>query len=413
MDDKLLEKLADEYGTPLYVYDGELIQNRFHRFQSAFSELDAKVCYAYKANSSLAICALLRELGAGADCVSIGEVLTALKVGVNPRDVIYTSNSKTDEELSVALAAGVNITHDNLDELEVMAGIARKKKKQARVSFRVNPDINPRTHPKISTGLKESKFGLHFEKDLAFNAYKKACKMDYIRVAGLHCHIGSQILDAGPFVEAAKKMMAFAFRLKKELGTTLDYIDFGGGLGIPYKKDKKLEPKELAKAIVPEIKKGLRNLGYQPAIVFEPGRYIVGEAGVLLTRVNSVKKTPYKKFVNVDAGFNTLLRPAMYEAYHEVKVVGKKDQQETYDIAGNICESGDILAKNRKLPKIRKGDLIAIMHAGAYGMSMASTYNSRPLPAEVLMRGKKTDLIRERGIQEDLHWKQKIPEDLA
>ena len=411
MEDKLLLKLARRHGTPLYVYDGELIKDRYNRFSSAFKQLKPRICYAYKANTSLAICSLLRKIGAGADCVSIGEVLTALKVGVNPKDIMYTSNSKTKEELSTALEAGVNITHDNTDELETLAEIAEAKGREARVSFRVNPDINPKTHPKIATGFRGSKFGLHFENDLAFKAYERALKLKKVNVAGVHCHIGSQIMETEPFVEAAKKMMEFAVRLKRELGLKLEFTDLGGGLGLPYKGGG-LEPETLAKAVTPEIREGFRSLGYEPAIVFEPGRYLVGESGVLLTTVNSVKETPYKKFVNVDCGFNTLMRPVMYDSYHQVRVLGKKGAGETYDIAGNVCESGDILARDRKLPKVMKGDTIAVMDAGAYGMSMASTYNSRPMPAEVLVRGGKTDLIRERWTQEDLYLRQSIPADL-
>ncbi|MFH1125757.1 MAG: diaminopimelate decarboxylase, partial [Candidatus Altiarchaeota archaeon] len=242
--------------------------------------------------------------------------------------------------------------------------------------------------------------------------YRKAKKMKNIKIAGIQMHIGSQIQNPGDFTEAAEKLIAFTVELKEKLGIVLDFIDFGGGLGISYQGEKTLQPEELAKALEPVVKNGLKKLGYQPMLFFEPGRYLVAEAGILLTRVNSVKKTPYKNFVNVDCGFNTLARPAMYDAYHRVSVVGKKGSQETYDIAGNVCESGDILARERRLPKVKKGDLIAILDAGAYGMSMASTYNSQPLPAEVLVRGRKTGLIRERWEQDDLYWKQKIPEDL-
>jgi diaminopimelate decarboxylase len=415
MDDKLLTRLAGEYATPLYVYDGDLIVERYQRFQSAFSKRlrNVKVCYAYKANSSLAICRMLRDLGAGADVVSSGELKTALKVGVPARNIIFTSNSKTDEDLATAVAAGVVINVDSGDELESLGVITASLKKTALVSFRVNPAINPKTHPKIATGLCDSKFGLHIERNIAFDAYKRARGMKNIAISGVHTHIGSQIENAGDFAIAAKRIFDFAVELKKKLGIALEFIDLGGGLGVPYRGGKTLEPEALAKSLEPVIKEGNKCLGYEPALMLEPGRYVVAESGVLLVRVNSVKQTPYRKFVNVDAGFNTFIRPVMYDAYHQVRVVGKTGSQETYDIAGNVCESGDILARDRKLPKARKGDLIAILDAGAYGMSMASTYNSQMLPAEVLVRGGKIDLIRERWEQDDLYWKQKIPEDLA
>jgi len=414
MEEKLLSKLAVEHGTPLYVYDGRLIEERYRRFYAAFSKRfnRVKACYALKANSSLAVCSLLRNLGAGADCVSLGEVLTALKVGVKPEDIIYTSNSKSVEDLEVAVKAGVAINLDSQDELESLIKVASKLKKTARISFRVNPAINPSTHPKIATGLKESKFGLHIEGNNAFEAYRMAKSAKNIKIAGVHMHVGSQIQDASNFTEAAGKLLDFTASLKEKLGIKLDFIDFGGGLGISYHGQKCMQPEDLAKALEPIVKNGFKRLGYEPEILLEPGRYLVAEAGVLLTRVNSVKKTPYKKFVNVDCGFNTLIRPAMYDSFHRVIAVGKKGVQETCDIAGNICESGDILAKDRKLPKLKKGDLLAILDAGAYGMSMASVYNSRPLPAEILVRGKRIDLIRERGGQEDLYWKQRIPNDL-
>jgi len=414
MDDKLLARLAKEYGTPLYVYDGDLIAERYQRFQRAFSKKfkNVKICYAYKANTSLAVCRILRELGAGADVVSAGELKTALKVGVSPQDIIYTSNSKSDTDLANAVDAGVVINVDSLDELEGLGGVAASLKKTARISFRINPSINPKTHPKIATGLRDSKFGLHIERGIAFNAYRKAKAMRNITIAGVQTHVGSQIEDAGSFVEAAQRIFDFAVLLKEKLDITLEFIDLGGGLGISYQGGKTMQPEELAKALEQVIKKGFKKLGYELALMFEPGRYLVAESGVLLTRVNSVKKTPYKNFVNVDSGFNTFMRPAMYEAYHRARVVGKTGLQETYDIAGNVCESGDILARDRKLPKVVKGDLIAFLDAGAYGMSMASTYNSQILPAEVLVRGKKVDVIRERWEQDDLYWKQKIPEDL-
>lgn len=414
MEDKLLTELAGEYGTPLYVYDGDLIKDTFIEFRKAFEAKYSKVrvCYAVKANSSLAILRILAREGCGADIVSGGELCLVRKAGIRAKNIVYTSNSKTPSELELALDEGVTVTHGNVEELEVLAKLAGDKDKAARVAFRVNPDVSPKTHPKIATGLRNTKFGLHLEGDLAFKAYKKASEIEEVNVVGLHCHIGSQITDAQAFEEAVGKMMDFAARLENELDLTLEFIDVGGGLGISYEGKETLTLIEFADTITTAFKNGLEKLSYEPTLVLEPGRYIVGPAGVLLTTVNSVKKTPYKNFVNVDAGFNTLARPAMYDAYHRVKVLGGSGPPETYDVAGNVCESGDILARDRKLPAVSRGDVVAILDAGAYGFSMASQYNSRPLPAEVLVRSGTSELIRIRKTIEDLTEGQIIPEDL-
>ena len=408
MEDKLLKKLAEEHETPLYVYDGYLIEQRCKEFREAFADfpVEVKCCYALKANTNLAILSLIKNQGFGADVVSTGELDACMKVGFNPADVIYNSNSKSESEIKAALDAGINLTVGNTTEIGLLKKFGGKK-----IAFRVNPDVQANTHAKISTALHDSKFGLHFEDDIAYNAVKKARDIG-LKVSGIQCHIGSNIKDASAFTDTGKKMMQFASRLKEELDITLDFIDFGGGLGVPYNNEKALKPGGFATAYKKPIEEGLDKLGYKPECWFEPGRFIVAEAGVLLTKVNSVKKTPAKKFVNVDSGFNTLLRPAMYDAYHQVHVVGKKGVEETYDIAGSLCESSDILAKERKLPKIDEGDVIAIHNAGAYGFSMASAYNSKPLPAEVLVRRDRVDVIRERSGIEDLYWKQKIPSDL-
>lgn len=419
MDSKVLSKLAGKYGTPLYVYDGVLIREKYRRFHSAFKrsypEGKVKVLYAYKANTNLAVCHLLRRAGAGADVVSGGELETAVEtVGLRPDDVVYTSNSKTPRELEKALNFGVTINLDSLSELETLSRIALRMKKTARVSFRINPAVNPKTHPKIATGLRESKFGLHIEKDIAFKAYAKSLMCSNINVVGVHSHIGSQITETSGFKDAAGKIMSFALKLKEELSLELEFIDFGGGLGIPYHGEKIIQPKDLASAIMPAIRKGVRKLEYIPELWFEPGRYLVADSGILLARVNSIKETPYKKFANLDAGFNTLVRPAMYGSYHRIRIVGREKTKatETYDIAGNVCETGDVFAKDRKMPKLRENDLIAILDAGAYGFSMASQYNSQPLPMEVLVRGKRVDVIRERSVLQDLYLHQKIPADL-
>lgn len=405
MDKRLLLKLADEYGTPLYVYDAGVIRDRYTRFTKAFRKRypRTKILYAYKANTNLAVCKLLKRLGAGADVVSGGELYIALKkVGLKPKDVFYTSNSKTQGELEFAVKSGVNLNMGNLEEADVIKDLGLRKK--PRVSFRVNPAVNPKTHKKIATGLKQSKFGLHVQEGLALEGYSKA--LDYgFNVVGLHCHIGSQILEIKSFRDATMRMMEFACELKDKLNLKLEFIDLGGGLGIPYRGEKNvIGPEDLAKAVMPVFKDGVKNLGYRPALWMEPGRYLVGESGVMLTRINSVKKTPYKNFVNVDSGFNTLLRPAMYGGYHRIELLNQMEGKKKirYDVAGNVCESGDILACNRQLPQVKRGDTIAFLDAGAYGYSMASEYNSHPLPAEVLVDVKKAKLIRKREIIKDL-----------
>ena len=403
-EEQLIE-LAKRFGTPLYVYDESRIRENFGEFKAAFPK--ARICYAYKANTSLAICSILRQEGAAADVVSEGELRAALKVGVKPEDIIFTNNAKTREELEFALDSGVIINVDSLDELNLISEIG----KPAKISFRVNPAVDPKTHPKIATGMKDSKFGLHLENDIALEAYKKAKELG-IEIAGVQMHIGSQITDMTAFEDAAKKLMDFVLKLK-ESGITLKFIDIGGGLGISYTGEKTPKPKDLAEKILPIIKEYNSNLGYEPELWLEPGRYLVANAGVLLCGVQSVKKTPYKNFVNVDCGFNTLARPVLYDSFHRIKALGKKGNEETYDIAGNICESGDILGKDRQLPAVEKGDILAILDAGAYGFSMASQYNSRPRPAEVLVREKSTEIIREREIWDDLWRGEKVPDDLA
>ncbi|MBD3388543.1 MAG: diaminopimelate decarboxylase [Candidatus Altiarchaeales archaeon] len=408
MDDTMLKDLADEYGTPLYVYDGRIIQARCREFKDSFKELpvEVKCCYAVKANSNLAILALVRDEGFGADIVSAGELDAVLKAGFKPGDIVYTSNSKREEDLKAAVEAGVIITVGNKSEIETLKGVGGDK-----IAFRVNPDVNAKTHPKISTSLRGSKFGLHFENGIAFDSARKALEMG-LKVTGIHCHIGSNVTDMSGFKEAAEKMLEFAATLKDDLDVELEFIDLGGGLGVRYNEEKVTTAGEFAEAYRNIITEGVEKLGYKPTFLFEPGRYVVAESGLLLAKVNSVKETPEKTFINVDAGFNDLLRPAMYDAYHGIRVLGKEGESRRYDVAGNLCESGDILGRDRMLPDVEAGDIIVIENSGAYGYSMSSNYNSMPLPAEVLVRDSKVDLIRERQDVQELYVRQKVPEDL-
>lgn len=406
MDDELLMSVAGDYGTPVYVYDKSVIEERCRSFREAFSGLPWKTGfrYAFKANTNPEILGIIRREGFGADIVSIGELEAALAAGYEAKDIIYTSNSKSRKELSRALDAGVYITHGNMDECRLLEEIAAEKDVCVDVAFRVNPDVNPVTHPKIATGLAASKFGLHFAEDIAFNAFKTASlELEHINPVGMHCHIGSQIHDPSAFIDACGKMISFACRLESELDLRLEFIDFGGGLGVSYDGSPAMTAREFAGAYSEKIAEMEDSLSYRPTALFEPGRYLVAESGVLLTSVNSVKTTPEKKFVNVDCGFNALVRPAMYDAYHPIRAVGKSGVAEKADVAGNLCESGDILGRDRELPHLEEGDLLEIGFAGAYGYSMASNYNSKPRPAEILVEEGRHRLIREReGLEEIL-----------
>ncbi|VVB53741.1 Diaminopimelate decarboxylase [uncultured archaeon] len=405
MDDLLLKALASEHGTPLYVYDGDMIRQRYNTFKNAFETRysPVKVSYAMKANSSLAVLKIFSSLGAGVDVVSGGELEVALKAGFSAKDILFTSNSKSPWEHELAVRKGAVINVDSVHEIQSLSKVAASLGKKAKVSFRVNPSVNPQTHPKIATGLKNAKFGVPIEDGVALEAYRQAKADSNLKVVGLHTHIGSQILETDSFRDAATRIMDFALQLKKELKIKLKFIDLGGGLGISYKGETNIiGPDDLAAAVVPVVEEGVKKLGYRPELWLEPGRWFVGPSGELIARVNSLKKTPDKKYANVNAGFNVLIRPAMYDSFHRVRVLGKLGEEETYDIAGNICESGDILAKDRKLPQIQEDDIICLMDAGAYGFAMASNYNSWPLPAEVLVEAGKGRLIRQRGTTKDL-----------
>jgi diaminopimelate decarboxylase len=405
-------ELAQEFGTPLYVTDENRIRQRYREFRDAFSALNVEIKYACKANTSLAVLGILRQEGAGADVLSEGELHIALKAGIAPENIIFTGNNKTDTELEKALDAGVTINLDAIHELERLEKICEKEKKVAKISFRVNPSVSPETHPHLSTGLKESKFGIPDEDVL--RAYSLAKDKEYFKISGIHMHIGSQITKTSPYEEATSKLFDIMGQLK-ESGIELDFADLGGGVGIRYREEEEyITPKDLAGAIMPIIKGKIKEYGLrEPTIYFEPGRFIVGDASVMLTKVSTIKTT-YKKFIGTDAGFHVLLRPLLYGAYHEAVVANKMDLEpvETVDIVGNVCESGDILAKERNLPKIEAGDIIAFLDSGAYGIIMASRYNSRPVAAEVLVSNGEYDLIRERETIDDLLDKHHVPDRL-
>jgi diaminopimelate decarboxylase len=412
-------KLADRFGTPLYVMDEARIRQNYHRFYEAFSRRwpDVLVCYAYKANSNLAICKILHDVGAGAEVSSGCELEIARSVGVPGRRIVFNGNNKSVAELEAAITNDVLINVDSMQELHVVAHVASRLGRKARIGFRVNPDVSTPTHPYIATGLRESKFGLDVASGQALEAYRAALRMESVYITGIHCHIGSQILDAGPFEEAAQKLMELVARIKSELGIDLGVVDLGGGLGIPYKPgDRELTPDELAERVVPVIHRAVEDHGLiRPTLVLEPGRYLVADAGVLLARVGYSKERPkMPAWVAVDAGMNALIRPALYGAYHHIEVADKMREKPsiTVNIAGPLCESGDFLGKERRLPPLTRGDLIVVFDVGAYGMAMSSQHTAMPRPAVVLVNLGRADLIRTRETYNDLTRLDLLPERL-
>ena len=383
-----LRELAQKYGTPLYVYSASFIRERIREYKASFP--DSLICYAVKANFNPGIVRVASEEGAGADIVSGGELICAIKGGVDPSKIVYAGVGKTLHELEMAVEKEILMFNvESADELEVLDHIARKVGKRARIAIRVNPDVDPKTHPYISTGMKKSKFGVDFE--TAREEYKKAREMKNLEVVGIHCHIGSQILDVSPYSEAVSKVVELYKDLTRE-GFEIRYIDIGGGLGIKYRpEDKAPSPSDLAEAVMPHLE------GLEARLVLEPGRSITGNAGILLTEVQFLKDKGVKHFVIVDAGMNDLVRPSIYDAYHHIVPVSQKGQKHIVaDIVGPICETGDFLAKDRRIEWVERGDYLAVLSAGAYGFSMSSHYNVRPRPGEVLVEKGEARLIRNR-----------------
>jgi diaminopimelate decarboxylase len=388
--------LAHQYGTPLYVTSEDRVCEQFGSYKKALTSRYPKVriLFAAKANGNLAVMRALARLGAGADVFSSGELHLALEAGISAENLLFNGSSKSPEDLKLAVAKGVKVSVDSLDELHQLDAAAKAAGKTAEIAFRVNPALEVPTHPKIATGLATSKFGIPHKEIPA--AYREAMSCKNIRPVGIHCHIGSQILDVEPFARAAEVMVRIAKELT-DMGVRLEFIDLGGGLGIPYHHDTDPAPtpEDYAAKVVPIFKAGVEACGITPELWVEPGRSLVADSTILLTRVNSTKSA-HKKFANVDAGFNLLIRPAMYDAYHEVVVANKADAPLTteYTVTGPICETGDILAPDRKLPQIAAGDLIAVLDTGAYGYAMSSQYNCRPRCPEVLIQGTQVSLMR-------------------
>jgi diaminopimelate decarboxylase len=396
-----LEKLAKKYETPLYVYSARQILERLEMFQRAFAGRDHLVCYAVKANSSLAILKLLAERGAGFDIVSGGELERVMKAAPQAVErIVFSGVGKTVAEIDRALEVGIlEFNVESEAELTLLVARARKLKKIARFSLRVNPDVFAETHPYISTGLREHKFGIDIRK--AAEIYRSAARSKWLEPHGISVHIGSQIRSAEPFGAAMERVCKLAIQLKRE-GITLKVVDAGGGLGIDYHGGTDgADPAEKVKEYATAIEKALA--GFDCTLLIEPGRFIVAQAGALVTRVLNVKKNGKKTFVITDAAMNDLIRPALYQAYHEiVPVRPRAGRAQAMDVVGPVCETGDFFARDRMLKPIEAGDLVALLDAGAYGMAQSSNYNSRFRPAEVLVEGRKHRLIRRREEMKDL-----------
>jgi diaminopimelate decarboxylase len=385
-----LEEIARQYGTPCYVYSRAAIESAYREYADELIGRPSLVCYSVKANSNLAVLSLMAKLGAGFDIVSGGELARVLAAGGDPTKVVFSGIGKSEDEIRSALQAGVlSINLESEQELARVNHIATSMGKRAPVAFRVNPDVDAKTHPYISTGLKQSKFGIAYAD--AERLYREAARLPAIRVTGVGCHIGSLMSDSAPFIAATQRIVALIERLE-QAGIALDHIDLGGGMGIRY-KDEAQAP------IAAFVHGALDALGRRKEkILLDPGRSIVGNAGLLLTRVEYVKPGESKNFVVVDAAMNDLIRPALYGAWHEVRQVLELESNSeagVYDIVGPICESADFLARERSL-SVRPGSLLAVMSAGAYGMAMSSNYNTRPRAAEVMVSGDRAFLVRER-----------------
>ena len=397
-EDVDLRELADAVGTPFYCYATATLERHYRVFAEAFADVDALVCYAMKANSNQAVIATLARLGAGADVVSEGELLRARAAGIPPEKIMFSGVGKTERELALAVEQGILCVNVELEpELELLAAIGAQKGRAADISIRVNPDIDPKTHAKIATGKAENKFGIPISR--AREVYARAAKLKGVRVTGVDMHIGSQITELEPFSDAFELLADFVRELRAD-GHVIRHVDLGGGLGIPYREDNEPPPDPSAYAAV--VKRATRDLDCQ--LIFEPGRLIVGNAGILVTRVLYVKRGEAKTFVIVDAGMNDLVRPTLYDAHHDLRPVKEAPvgaPRLIADLVGPVCELGDFIAQDRPMTEPKAGDLVAIMSAGAYGAVQASTYNTRALVPEVLVRKGEWALVRPRiGVQE-------------
>jgi len=401
-----VETIAREAGTPFYLYSHRTLRHHFRIFNAAFADVPHIVCFAVKANSNTAILRIFVREGGGVDLVSGGELYRALKAGADPAKIVYSGVGKREDEIDFALRTGIlmfNVESDQ--ELEKINARAQILGVRAGIGLRVNPDVDPQTHPHISTGLKENKFGINIEASLT--AYRRAAGLKHLDIKGVSCHIGSQVTKLSPFIDALARLKELILQLRKE-AIAIRYLDLGGGLGITYDREAPPHPSEYARAIIDAARE------MDCTFIFEPGRVIVGNAGILVTRVLYTKENEGKKFIVVDAGMNDLVRPSLYNSYHLIQPLIRREREEiTADVVGPICESGDFLAKDRKLPALEQEELLAVMSAGAYGFSMSSNYNSRPRVPEILVRDDRWYVIRKRETWEDLIRGEEIPEYMS
>jgi diaminopimelate decarboxylase len=394
-EDVPVAEVARKVGTPFYLYSQSTLERHFRTFDMAFGVLPHLTCYAVKANSNLAILSLFRRLGAGFDIVSGGELLRAIKAGADPQKIVFSGVGKTAEEIDLGLQNNIlQFNVESVAEIRVIEARARALRKVARIALRVNPNVDPKTHPYIATGLRQHKFGIPIE--LATRIYRKANRSDHLEITGIGFHIGSQITRVEPFIDALGRLKEIVLALRND-GLNIQYLDLGGGLGITYNDEAPPHPDDYGKAVLEVIK------DLECTLLLEPGRVIVGNAGILVTRVLLTKQNEGKNFVIVDAGMNDLIRPSLYGSYHGIQpetLAG--GGRWTADVVGPICESGDFLARDRDMPRVKSKDLLAVMSAGAYGFVLSSNYNSRTRIPEVLVHGKRMKVIRKRETFKDL-----------
>ena len=402
-EDVPVQKIAAEIGTPFYLYSHATLTRHFKAFREAFEGMQKLICFSAKANTNLAVLKLFATAGCGLDIVSGGELFRGIHAGFTPDRIVYSGVGKRVDEIDYALKSGILMFNlESLDELKLINQRAGQLNQRARIAIRVNPDVDPKTHPYIATGLKKNKFGI--DTAAALEGYRLAGSLDHIEVIGIDCHIGSQITEAGPFEDALKSIKTLIQQLKSELGIQIQYIDMGGGLGITYADETPPSLKEYAKAF-------LKNLeGMDLTLILEPGRVLVGNAGILVTRVLYKKAGKGKNFIIVDAGMNDLLRPTLYNAFHAVEpIVRSRAPLTVADVVGPICESGDFLAIDRNLTEANADDLLAVMSTGAYGFVMSSNYCSRPRVAEVMVKNNQFHVVKKRETYQDLVKGESIP----
>jgi len=404
-EDLPVKTIAKEVGTPFYLYSAKTLLNHYRAYDAAFASIPHLITFAMKANSNLAILRLFAREGGGADIVSSGELYRALRAGVDPQKINFAGVGKTAEEIRYALESNILMFNvESSQELRKIDEVAGRMKMKARVALRVNPNVDPKTHPYISTGLKKHKFGISIDK--ALEEYKLAATLKHIEVVGIHKHIGSQLTETAPYVDALQRLLALVEELKR-IGIQIRYVNIGGGLGITYDHETPPQPKDLARAIGPLVK------DLKCVLIMEPGRALVGNAGILVTKVLYTKEGDGKKFVIVDAAMNDLIRPSLYGAFHQIQPVTLRGRNSiTADVVGPICESADFLAKDREMEECLPEEYLAVMSAGAYGFAMASNYNARPRTPEILVNGDRYHIVRERETHADLIKGEHIPDFL-